>query len=505
MSCDHSRGESFANNVLWGLAGQTVVAAVNLVAIPRLVHGFGVETYGLYLLMQTAAGWVGALHFGAGTGLVRYAAESSAAGRRGVFDDALRHSAVLLIGGAVLGALVLWLAAPALAGRVFTVPGYYRTHGVWMIRAAALGAVFAAVTGWACAVFVGLHRFYWQSAAAVLQGIFIPFGVLGALALGRGLGAAAAGFVAVHALVAILCALSVRLLRRQALSEEARDEGKRLSFSTFARYSIGFWPGALAQIVSGQLDRAFVAGLRSMSEFTLYAVPAGVLSRLQTLPATAAVALLPVVGGLGGSDNAVTLTRLYLRASRTLFGLLIPAYVLLFCLMPQFLSLWLGGGFGDASVWPARLLVATQAVALLSFLPTAVEAGRRGGWWQVTAAWVQALTCLALWPWLIPHWGLLGAALGGFLAQILSTALFVSVVHGRLLSLTWERFARETLVPTLAGVLVLCVLVWPLRVSITGWGSFFALCVTAGALYTATFWRFLPKQDQDFLRGLFPS
>ncbi|MDP3542080.1 MAG: lipopolysaccharide biosynthesis protein [Elusimicrobiota bacterium] len=494
-----SRGDRFARSVGWGLAGQAGVAAINLLVIPILVRGFGVEAYGLYLLMQAAAGWVGAVHFGAGAGLVRFASQSHAEGKRGALDDSLRHGALLIVGGAALGAAVLWAAAPALAGKVFTVPGYYQAHGAWMIRAAALGAVFASVTAWAAAAFQGLHLFQWQSAAAVLQGLLLPLGVLGALAIGRGLGAAAASFVAAHALVALF---SVFGLRRARLS--VPDHGGKLSFAVFGRYSIGFWPVSLAQLVSGQLDRAFVAGLRSMSEFTLYAVPAGLLSRVQALPVTAAAALVPVMGGLAAHEGPETPARLYLRASRTLIGLIAPAYALLFCLMPQFLSLWLGGGFGDVSVWPARLLVATHAIALFSYLPNSVAAGRKDGWWPSAAAWLQALVCLALWPWMVPRWGLLGAALGGLIAQGIATLLFVSFVHARLLALTWLRFARETMIPASAGVVVLLALAWPLRVRVTGWISFFALCAAAGALYTMVFWRLLPADDRRFLRSRLP-
>lgn len=494
-----SRGDRFARNVGWGLAGQGAVAAINLFIIPRLTRGFGVEAYGLYLLMQSAVGWAGALHFGAGQGLVRFAAQSQAEGKRGALDDTLRHGALLIIGGTALGAILLWFAAPLLVGRVFVVPVYYRAHGIWMIRAAAIGAVFSAVTAWAGAAFQGLQHFQWQSAATVLQGILIPFGVLSALVIGRGLGAAAAAFVAVHALVALFSLYGLKRARGEVL-----NHGGHVSFSAFGRYSIGFWPAGLAQLVSGQLDRAFVAGLRSMSEFTLYAVPASVLARVQTLPAMASTALVPVMGGLSKHEGPETSARMYLRASRTLVGLIAPAYALLFCLMPQFLSLWLGGSFGDTSVWPARLLVATQAIALFSYLPTSVAAGRKDGWWTSAAAWLQALLCLALWPWMIPRWGLLGAALGGLIAQSISTLVFVSFVHARLLDLTWERFTRETMAPTAAGVAVLLALAWPLRVHVTGWISFFALCAAAGALYTITFWRLLPKEDRHFLRSRLP-
>ncbi len=491
-----SRGENFTRNVGWGLGGQALVMVINLLIIPRLVHGFGVEAYGLYLLMQSTAGWIGALHFGAGMGLIRYTAQFYAEGKHGAMDDSLRHGAVLIVGGALFGALVLWFSAPALVGRIFTVPGYYRAHGIYMIRASALGAIFAAVTFWAGAVFQGLHRFQWGSAAAVLQGILIPLGVLSALSIGHGLGFAAIAFVLVHALVALFGLYGVL----RARSTFAGRDG-RLSFIEFGRYSIGFWPAALAQLVSGQLDRAFIAGLRSMSEFTLYAVPASVLSRAQSLPATASAALMPVMGSLGANEGAETTARLYLRASRTLIGLAVPIYALLFCLMPQFLSLWLGGNFGDASVWPARLLVATHAFALFSFLPNSVLAGRGNGWWLSAAAWIQALICLALWPWLIPRLGLLGAAIGSLTAQLASTIPLVFFVHAHLLDLAFEKFARETLAPAAASAAILVALAWPLRVHITGWGSFFVLCSISCACYICVFWRLLPADDRRFLRA----
>ncbi len=490
-----SRGERFARNVGWGVSGQLAIAAVNLAVIPKLVKGFGVETYALYLLMNAAAGWIGALHFGVGNAITRYAAEAQAQDRRSGLDDAARHGLLVFTGAAAAAAAVLWAAAPWLAAKVFSVPAIYQQHGEFMIRAAALGSVLAAVSSCCAAAFQGLHRFDLVSAAGLLQGLLIPLSVLGALSIGRGLKAGAIGFVGVHAGVAVL---SLAALARERA--KLRAGGARITFEHFIMFSIGFWPSSLAQLVSGQLDRAFVAGLRSMSEFTLYAVPAGLLSRLQSFPATASAALLPVVVGHAGED----LTRPYLRASRVLAGLIIPAHALLFALMPQFLSLWLGGSFGDASVWPARLLVAAQGFALFAFLPNAVAAARRDGWWFSAASWAQALICLALWPLLIPKWGLLGAAAGGLAAQAVSSTAFVAAVHSRLLHLSWLRFAREALLPAACGVAAMSVLAWPLRTRVTGWADFLALCAASGATYTYVFWRLLPREDREFLRERLP-
>lgn len=492
-----SRGERFARNVSWGLAGQLAVAAINLAAIPRLVHGFGVETYALYLLMHAAANWVGALHMGMGNALTRYSAEAQAADRRRGLDDAVRHGLVLFVGASAAAGVALWSAAPLLAERVFSVGPEYREHAVYLIRAAGVASVFAAVTSVLCAAFQGLHRFHYATAASVLQGLLIPASVLGALSIGRGLKAGAVGFVGVHAAVALLCAVLYARERRTL-----REGGAGVTFERFATYGIGFWPISLASLVYGQLDRLFIAGLRSMSEFTLYSVPAGMLQRLQSFPSTAMIALLPVV--IGDRDDPQAVGRAYLRATRVLVGLILPAHAALFALMPQFLSLWLGGRFGDASVWPARLLVLAQAVALFQFLPITVAAARRDGWWSSAASCAQALVCLALWPWMIPKYGLLGAALGSLIAQAFATSVFVDAVHSRLLHLTWGRFVSVALAPALAATAAMLAVLWPLRTVVEGWPGFCALCLCAGAVYTVIFWRLLPDEDRSFLRARLP-
>ena len=137
-------------------------------------------------------------------------------------------------------------------------------------------------------------------------------------------------------------------------------------------------------------------------------------------------------------------------------------------------------------------------------LPAAVAAVRKGGWWQTVATWLQAGICLALWPWMIPRWGLLGAAFGSLVAQIAATLLLGGLVHARLLHLSIGRFAREALLPAFAAACVLIAIVWPLRVRVTGWISFFALCAAAGACYTIVFWRLLPGDDRRFLRAKLP-
>jgi len=494
-----SRGARFARGVVWGGGSQFISVVVSFLLLPRIIHGFGVENYGLYLLMLTCSNWVMLFHMGAGIGVVRFVAEASAAEDVGAARAAAFYGARLQLGWSAAAAVAVLAGAPTLAARVFSLPAALLDHGVWMIRAAALGGFFSAVGAWATAVLQGRQHFRRMGALSLAQAVLPMLGVWAALQLGHGLFAATAWFVGIQLALAGAMALGVwRLLRGGGRARSGP------SWKEFRNYSVPFWYIPLAQFLSGQGDRVFVAGLRSLSEFTLYAVPMGLLQRLQMLPSSVSSALLPVLGELP-QEHGDELRRLYLRLTRVLFALLAPAYALFFALMPQFLSLWLGGHFGDTSVWPARLMTVGQSFGVVAFVPTVVTAGRRDGRWPAAAAWTQAAVCCVLWWALIPRWGLIGAAGGTVAAQAVATAIIVWYVHRRILHLSAGRFVVEVLGPAAIGSACLFAAVWPLRTRVTGWPSFVALCALGSAVYTVMAWRLLPVEDREYLKRHAPA
>jgi hypothetical protein len=144
-------------------------------------------------------------------------------------------------------------------------------------------------------------------------------------------------------------------------------------------------------------------------------------------------------------------------------------------------------------------MVLAQGLAVLSQMPATVAAAREGGTPASAAAWLQALLSLALWPMLIPRWGLVGAAAGALLAQACATLLLLSIVHGRILQLSLTRYVREALAPAALAGVPLLLLAWPLRTRVSGWGGFVALVALCCAAYAAAAWRLLPEEDRRFL------
>ena len=490
-----SRSARVARNVGWSLAGQGAIAAASLVLIPRLVHGFGVEDYGLYVLMFAAVNYIQLFTFGAGAATVRYAAERRSAGDGRGVRDVLRYGALLHVGGVAVGAVLLWAAAPWAVTNFFRIPAPLLVPGVAILRAAAVGSVFASGTQWTQVCLQGFQRFEWNSVSSMIQGILMPLGVAVMLYFGKGLRAAGIWYVLVSALS---FAASFVILRRTLPEVARRQGGKGLTFREFSSYGLGMWLGPLAWIVANQFDKLFIARSLALSSLTLYAVPTGLLQRLQVIPASISSVLFPVISEARGEGVDEDLRRMHIRSTRLLAGLLAPFYLLMFVLMPQFLSLWLGGRFGIEGVWPARLLVAANAAGLLAYTANAIAAGRGRAWWIAAMVWGQAVGSLILWPILIPRFGIFGAALGTLTAQALPNLVFLHAIN-RFLHLPWKRFMKEGLAPAAMAGAALLVVVFPLHAFVGGWISMIGLSAAGGTLYAGILWLSLPALDRDFI------
>ena len=98
-----SRSRRFVADVSWSLSGQVALAVVNIALVPAMIRGLGVEGYGLYILLNSAASYLPVLSLGAGVALVKYLSEHAGANEGNAARGFLR-SFILADGMEVEGA-----------------------------------------------------------------------------------------------------------------------------------------------------------------------------------------------------------------------------------------------------------------------------------------------------------------------------------------------------------------------------------------------------------------
>ena len=492
-----SRAHRFLHNFLWVALGQASVFVVNFLTVPYLVRRMGMEAYGLYILLHTAMSYLQVLSLGAGVANIKFVSEFAAVGESGRLWQALRYSAVFHGCGVLLGGVALAAYAPQLAMHVFRVPASLLDTAVFVLRCAAAGALFQSVFFFASTAMQGLHRFDLNAGITLLSSLLTPLVVVGAFWSGRGLKTAACGLVLVTAAVSMAAvAITVRFL-----PVRGPRGGGDFTWRQFAALSLGMAPGPLAASFTSHFDKVLIAQAMPLSELTLYAIPAGMLQRLQGLAAALSTMLLPLLSEISRPEHEASLQRVYLKFTRTLLCLMLPALILLFAFMPQLLGLWLGQEFADRSVWPARVLVMANVFYLLTMGSNPTAISRNKGWYLSAMGWAQAVLCVLLWLYLIPRYRILGAALGFFVAQAVSVTACLCVVHKRLLNLSWRRFADEGLSHPFICAAVMLAVVMPVHHLAVTWLHLAALSLAGLAAYCGCAWLLLPGDERAFIRG----
>lgn len=492
-----SKGRRFARNTGLNMAGQFGVAVISFFVTPYLVHGLGIETYALYVLLYMTAGYLSLFSFGASSAAIKYTAQFHAARNRSGLRDILFYSGSTHLLGALFGAAVVAGGARFWAVRLFHVPPELTDLATWVLCAAALGAVFAALIQFSSGALQGLQRFDWQAGIVLLQNGLMPLGAAVLIWRGLGLRGVAAWYVLLQGGI---CLLFFFVLWR--LLKPARDfkNGEKLGFKNYAAFSGSVWLVFVASILNSQADKTLIVRAVSLVDLTLYSVPAGLLQRLQMLPATIASVLLPMMSEVHGPDAREQLLRLYLRSSRFLLWAVLPFLVLLFSLMPQFLTLWLGPDFVGRSVWTARFLVLMEAFAAVNFIPNRIAISRDHPGYFSASSWAQALLNILAWLWLIPRYHILGAAFGAFLSQALVSTVNVGLIHRRFLALSWKDYYADVLHRPFLSAAFLLAVVFPLHDLAQTWPRLLLIGAGGILIYAAAMWLGMHHEDREFIR-----
>lgn len=491
-----TRASRFLRNFSFSFGGQICLAALSFFFVPMLVHGLGLEIYGLYVLLYACTNYLSLTVLGAGTASIKFAAEAIG-GRDGTrLRDALKWSALLHSLGPAAAAFTLAACAPWVSAHVFHVGPEHAAQAAIVLRCAAAASVFWAVAQWASSALQGAQRFDAYNAVILVQSGLGTAGAALLVRAGHGLRAAALWYVAVNAFSAALAlGLFARLVGPQVRSLTG---GQHLPARRFVNYSVLLWLAPLASIITFQFDKVFIARATSLAALSLYAVPANLLQRLQILPSSVGSVVVPMMSELG-AEHHEDLARIYAKTQRFSLWIVLPILAVLFAVMPQFLGLWLGGDFGGISVWPARLLVIAQAVYSMTTISHAASVSRDRPSWMSGLAWAQAILSLLFWRLLIPRWQLLGVAAGSLLAQALPAIVYLAMIHRLIRLPNWRFIAGVVARPAVAGSLLLLFLLL-LHGKAGSWLSLAALCSAGGVVYAAAALILAGPDDREALR-----
>ena len=206
-----------------------------------------------------------------------------------------------------------------------------------------------------------------------------------------------------------------------------------------------------------QIDKLLVGALVSLSAVGFYFVPLQLAQRLTTVVGAVAVAFLPAASALHGRADRERLVELYLRATKVVAVLGLPLASLLVVFAHPILEFWIDPQFADKGSLTLQVLAVGYGINIFSTIPAIASdsLGRPG----VTTAFSVVSACLnvGLSLFLIPRYGIVGAALAIAINSAMLVPYFLWYVHRHVLQLP----IREVVTQSIAGPAAAAVLAWP--------------------------------------------
>jgi len=485
-----TRGGLLARNTLLTMGAQGAIIAVQIAAVPLLIHQLGTTRFGVLSLAWVAIGYAGFFDLGLGRALTKLTAERLGAGLEYEIPR-LFWTAISLLGvlGLVAAAAVAALS-PVLVEGILNIPANLEQESLITFLMLAGSLPFVLVSAALRGSLEARQRFDLTNAIAVPLSFISYFGPVLMTLISATLPAAVAALVLSRVLA---CVVTLALCLRV---DPALRSDRRFSRSLAgALMRFGGWVTATALLAPflATLDRFVVGVLVSARGVAYYATPFEAVKQLRVLSMAFSSVLFPAFATTVGNDKERA-ELLFRRGARGVLLAMFP--VSFFCLVfaPEILNVWVGEEFERNSSGVMQWLAAGILVNGVAFVAYGmVQSSRPDLIFKLHLAELP-FYLLAFWGF-ISAFGVVGAAIAWTVRVSVDAALLFVVLH---------RLRMIEVVSALAvarpAVLALAVFLIAVQLDDLAVKAVF-FCTAIVALALLAWFRMLERQERNILRN----
>lgn len=473
------------------LIGQGLPSLLGLVTIPLLLRYLGSERFGILAIAWTLLNYAGQLDLGLGRATTKYVAECLGRGDTEKLPGLFWTSLATQIIFGVAMALPLLAITPFLVDRVLKIsPAQVaETRIVFLVLASSwpLIIVSNSLRGMLEA---GQHFTTINFIKIPANAALFLFPVLG-IPLGIGLPGIVFSLVAARLASAVaflvLCFKFFPSLRRNVAFE---SKLVRPLFIYGGWISVSSVVGPFLMYV----DRFFIGAMLSMSAVGYYTAPYEMTARISLIPASLLATVFPAFSTLHASESFARMEELYSRSIKSILLVSGPLLLVLAAFAPQILKIWLGGDYAAKSATTLQVLALGVLINCIGFVPLGLLQGL--GRPDLTAKFHLLETpfyVLAL-CFLLPRYGLVGAAWASVFRLTLDTALLLFAVLK--LKLVSPRVMIEPRLKRALMVLVLPAVLLPLSWINTSFATQLALSSLVLVVFVTAVWAYVLDHNE---------
>lgn len=465
------------SGVAWNLAGQFFTSGLGFLAVPVFVRLLGEERIGISNLAGSILFYLMFMDLGLGQALVQIISSKLASGEpekaKGILVSSIR-----VVGGlSVLGAMVVCALSIPLAYHWVKVPLALQSEAAWAFAFSGVGIPIVLVTNLFRATLIAGGRFRELNLQRMLaHGLHWSCLLLGAWLTRR---------VDVALGLTLLANGGMLLWAWKIAAEVLPGETRRLPLGELRPVlSMSGWM-MVSSLVTPFLTQAerWVIGLKvGVADLAWYSTPVELAQKVFIAQGALMGVVLPNLARLRivdpGRSGSVYLRFLFLQ-----LALFAPLCAIGALVAPEFLGLWLGDNFREHGADPMRIACAGVVLNLMGSAgyTLAISEGRSALAGKIHLA--QTVPYLLLVWWVVPIWGIEGAAWLWALRVGVDAALFLFFTRPMLED---PRHRRE--IPVAWGVALALAGAVALQTGVVSWVGRLGLFFPAAALASLAWW-----------------
>jgi O-antigen/teichoic acid export membrane protein len=438
LSVSASVSNKVVKNTFFNFVSMVCATGLAFFLTPYMLARLGKEMYGLYSLVGMFIGYAGMLEFSMDSTLVKFVAEHYAKKQfprlNAVIGWGLLFYSVL---AAVVAVAALLLTEPAL--NLLRIPHQLAHDARFIVTIGLCAYAIAAVLNVFGSVINGLQRMDILAGINTAVSVLTAAGTVFVLQRGFGVKGLILNFSAWQlSLGALYAVYAFRLLPQLAPSLVWSDFKTAKELFLFG---LRLHVSRIAVKITTQTDRFFLTYFVGVGVLAYFQIGNALAMYAVTLMGLASNTLVPALTEVAAADDGHRLLAAYQRSLRFLTALAVPLFVFIGVAGGQFITAWVGLGYGPARVISAVLALGWLAAMSSEAGPAAAIAINKP---QVISlgAFVAVVVNVSANFLLIRHFGLAGAAWGTALGLLLQ-ALVVQICVQRALGLRLRDYLRS--------------------------------------------------------------
>ncbi len=403
-----------ARNTVWNLFGQVAPALAAVFTVPILIHGLGVERFGVLTLIWMVVGYFSVFDLGLGRALTQLLAERLGRNDHESVPSLVWTAMGLMACLGLAGTAVAALAAPAVE-HALKAPSSLRVETLNAVYLLALSIPLVVSTAGLRGILEARQRFDLANVVRLASGVFTYVGPVLTIPFSYSLVAITtvlvAGRLVTWIAYLVLCAYELPELRRRIAFD-------RSFVKPLMRFGGWMTVSNIVSPVLVYLDRFLIAAVLGATAVAYYVTPFEIVTRLLLLPWAFSGVLFPLIATTFVQSPERT-ARLFSRGMRVTYLTLFPLVLVVIAFAQKGLGLWVGDAIAMHSASVMRWLALGVFMNGLVQVPFAtIQAAGRPDLTARIHLVELPLYVPTLW-WMAHRWGIDGAAIawmlrGGF-------------------------------------------------------------------------------------------